>query len=67
MIFARRDVRLDPAVPSADNPAVLGADDPPVLGMDAAATPGPPVSPALATTPGAEELQIGRASWRERV
>ena len=55
MISARRDVRLDPAVPGADDPAVLSANDSAVLGMDATATLGPPVSPAAAATLGAED------------
>ena len=48
-------MRLDPAVPGADDPAVLSANDSAVLGMDAATTPGPPVSPAVAATPRAED------------
>ena len=35
--FARWNVRLNPAVPGADDLPVLGADDPTVLGMDGAA------------------------------
>ena len=44
-----------PAVLSAEDTAAMGKDDPAVLDMDDAATLGPPVSHAVAATPGAED------------
>ena len=46
---------LGPAMLGADDTVALGADDPALLGMGAAAALGPPVSPAVAVTPGAED------------